>query len=535
MSSGSDQKEDAIVSFSHCNVTSDGPHTTDSRSCLFMKSPSTSAASSSGGDIEVCLVVVGEGTTKSECFTGRIADFNIVNGHTRVEFREHLAALPAGTRDINLTITHLGDSVKLVNLSISGWVDYVHLYDASPMEASPYLIYSLQHHGLREAIEEKKEAVITEDTNQCDNKMQVLRAGEFELAREKIRKKKQLECILRIGKERLEQQEEKDDGDVAVRGGGEANESGPVTSSSDMNASKKRRRAAPGGASRRRAPKGLSYGEDDGVLLIMLGFCAGCFDRSPTAAPPRASEVITPAVPRRAQPGMVVVSRNEVEKEQDASRLETLSRATIPSPTVQHKGGVGDGHSTTTAELSADRSRGKPSEFPYLFIPLVCLGEVSVQQFPYMYATRADGHDGVEVSSDKFPYIYSRAAVDGADNVPVSSDKFPYLSLPPCEGVVTTAAFPYLYDRDEESRRVSPAAFPYLYPSPGRCVGSNRNVWARSFPYLYNGDAAGTHAAIVCVAAFPYVYNNADNPKPFTETQKSRNRRFFRGTIRRKR
>ncbi|KAF4681249.1 hypothetical protein FOZ60_012416 [Perkinsus olseni] len=479
MSSDNGQKEDAIVSFSHCNVTSDGPHTTDSRSCLFMKSPSTSGASSSGGDIEVCLVVVGiEGTAKSECFTGRIADFNIVNGHTWAEFRDHLAALPAGTRDINLTITHLGDSVKLVNLSISGWVDYVHLYDASPMEALPYLIYSLQHHGLREAIEEKKEAAITEDTNQCDNKTEVLRAGAFELAREKIRKRKQLECILRIGKERLEQQEEKDDGEVA---------SGPVVSSSDMNASKKRRRAAPGGgARRRRAPKGLSYGADDGVvsrgfpadsLLIMLGFCAGCFDlRSPTAAPPRASE-------RRSQQG--------------------------------HLGG--------------------PSEFPYLFIPSVCLGEVSVQQFPYMYATGADSHDGVKVSSGKFPYIYGLAAVDGADNVPVSSDKFPYLSLPPCEGVVTTAAFPYLYHRDEESWRVSPAAFPYLYPSPGRCVGSNRNVWARSFPYLYNGDAAGTHAAIVSVAAFPYVYNNADTHKPFTETQKSRNRRSFRGTIRRRR
>ncbi|KAF4735567.1 hypothetical protein FOZ62_001323, partial [Perkinsus olseni] len=518
MSSDNGQKEDAIVSFSHCNVTSDGPRTTASRSCLFMKSPSTSGASSSGGDIEVCLVVVGiEGTAKSECFTGRIADFNIVNGHTWAEFREHLAALPAGTKEISLTITHLGDSVKLVNLSISGWVDYVHLYDASPMEASPYLIYSLQHHGLREAIEEKKEAAITEDTNQCDNKTEVLRTGAFELAREKIRKKKQLECILRIGKERLEQQEEKDDGDVAVRGGGEANESGPVTSSSDMNVSKKRRRAAPGGASRRRAPKGLSYGEDDGVsdyrcycdeaylplnasrglsadsLLIMLGFCAGCFDRSPTAAPPRASEVITPAVPGRAQPGMVVVSRNEVEKDQDASRLGTLSRAAIPSPTIQQKGGVGDGHSTTTAELSADRSRGKPSEFPYLSVPPVCLREVSVQQFPYIYGTGADSDGGVKVSSDKFPY----------------------LSPPPCEGVVSTTAFPYLYHRVEESQRVSPATFPYIYISPG----SDRNVCARSFPYIYNADG-GTHAAIVSVAAFPYVYINAEPPRPFTEAQK---------------
>ncbi|KAF4692095.1 hypothetical protein FOZ63_015370 [Perkinsus olseni] len=496
---GSDQKEGVIVSFSHCNVTSDGPHTTASRSCLFMKSPSTSAASSIGGDIQVCLVVVGQGTTKSECFTGRIADFNIVNGHTWAELREHLAALPAGTRDINLTITHLGDSVKLANLSISGWVDYVHLYDASPMEASPYLIFFLQHR----VPEEETEAAITEDTNQCDNKMEVLRIGAFELAREKIRKRKQLECILRIGEERLEQQEEKqDDGDVAVRGGGEANESGPVASSSNMNASKKRRRAAAGrGASRRRAHKGLSYGADDGDLIIMLSFCAGCFDRSPTAAPPRASEIITPAATRRDQPEMVVVSRNVEEKQPGASRLVTLSKATIPSSTIQQKRSVGDGHSPTTT-----------SEFPYLFVAPVCFSEVSVQQFPYVYGTAADSHDGVKVSGEKFPYLPS----------------------PPCEGVVTTAAFPYLYHRVEEPQKVSPAAFPYLYPSSAPRVASNRNAWARSFPYPYNADG-GTHAAIVSVAAFPYVYINADPPRPFTEAQKSRNRRSFRGSTRKKR
>lgn len=75
-------------------------------------------------------------------------------------------------------------------------------YSAPIIEASPYLMHALQHPVVEEVIHEKEQ-----DVNGDSAKMNILQAGALELAREKIRKRKQLEEVLRIGKERLEAEE----------------------------------------------------------------------------------------------------------------------------------------------------------------------------------------------------------------------------------------------------------------------------------------------------------------------------------------
>lgn len=76
------------------------------------------------------------------CYTGRVAAFNIVggvwqltyrhhywspSGHTWEELKEHLRTMGPTSKDVKVDATDLGDNVKLMSLSIAGWLDYIHL------------------------------------------------------------------------------------------------------------------------------------------------------------------------------------------------------------------------------------------------------------------------------------------------------------------------------------------------------------------------------------------------------------------------
>ncbi|KAF4666064.1 hypothetical protein FOL47_004286 [Perkinsus chesapeaki] len=235
-------------------------------------------------------------------------------------------------------------------------------------------------------------------------------------------------------------------------------------------------------------------------LLTMLNFCSGCFDRSPNAVPPRASEMITPMPPRR-----VEVTR---EKGKFGDEENVPIKAMLPPPPIANQyekvslkafreAKLGKG--STPAAVDATKGAGLSSTAPPAS-PLAQEGCASDRSFPYMHC-----HDNSIAN--------------------VSDATFPYMTAPPCVGLVTASSFPYVYNKYNDAKGVAIRGFPYMFDS----VNHSAVVCGSSFPYLYKAE--GLETVKVDTASYPYVYDD-DTPRPISEAQRNRNRRSFRSFIR---
>ncbi|KAF4666065.1 hypothetical protein FOL47_004287 [Perkinsus chesapeaki] len=169
----------SVILFPECSLS--GDNTT--HGLLLIKAGLTPT------EVDVCCLI---NNAKSESYTGRISTFNVIQGQSWDQFMQYLFT-QVKESDVNLDVTEIADT-KMVTLNIKDWVDYVHLYDGPVIDAAPYLIQAIE----KGVVAGRTEKEVEEGLSQMD----VLKRGAFRLAREKIRKAKQLEMILKVGKER---------------------------------------------------------------------------------------------------------------------------------------------------------------------------------------------------------------------------------------------------------------------------------------------------------------------------------------------